>query len=83
MDRNFPPFLQVCVELAKVLLHLSDQYYLDEFVSLRLSAMVSLAVCCPELVAPYLTDEFYAPNYSLRQRMDILEVRIHVDNEPH
>ena len=73
-ERETFPFLQVCVELAKVLLHLSDQYFLDEFVSLRMSAMVSLAVCCPDLVAPYLTDEFYAPNYSLRQRMDMLEV---------
>ena len=71
------PFFQVCVELAKVLLHLSDQYYLDDFVSLRMSAMVSLAVCSPDLVAPYLTDEFYAPNFSLRQRMDILEVHLH------
>lgn len=36
--------------------------------------MVALAVSCPDQVAPYLTSEFYSPNYNLRQRIDILEV---------
>ncbi len=76
-EKEIFPFFQVCVELVKVLLHLSDQYFLDNFVPLRMSAMVSLAVCSPDLVASYLTAEFYAPNYSLRQRMDVLEVHLH------
>lgn len=62
------------MELSKVLLHLSDRYALPEFVSLRHRALVALAVTCPSLVAPYLTREFYGPHYTLRQRMDMLDV---------
>lgn len=69
------------MELAKIFLHLSDNFSLDEFVSLRLSAMVSLTVCCPDLVTPYFTKQFYAPNYSLRQRLDILEVPESIANK--
>lgn len=58
----------------KVLLHLSDTFALPEFTDCRLRAMTSLAVTCPSPSAQYLTGEFYAPNYSLRQRMDVLEV---------
>lgn len=62
------------MELAKILLHLSDDYSFEDFSKLRHCAMVALTVLCPDLVTPYLTQEFYAPNYSLRHRMDILEV---------
>ena len=62
------------MELAKILLHLSDVYALPGFTNTRHSSLVALAVTRPRLVAPYLTREFYAPNYNLRQRMDILEV---------
>jgi len=64
----------VCVELTKILLHLSDTFALENFATSRHRAMVALAVLCPQQVVPYLTREFYAPNYSLRHRMDILEV---------
>ena len=66
----------MCEELAKVLLHLSDNFAFDDFSARRHGAMVALAVLCPEQVTPYLTREFYAPNYTLRHRMDILEVII-------
>lgn len=69
-----PSVPQVCVELARVLLHLTDSYALSDFASLRHKALVALAVTCPSPTAHYLTSEFYAPNYTLRQRMDILEV---------
>ncbi len=62
------------MELIKILFHLSDSFSLDNFSSQRHRSMVALATLCPKLVVPYLTQEFYAPNYSLRHRMDILEV---------
>lgn len=69
-----PSPVQVCVELARVLLHLQDSYDLPSFARLRHAALVSLTVHQPLLLAPYLTSEFYGPHHSTRQRMDILEV---------
>ena len=46
-----PPDLQeVCLEVVKVLLHLSDSFGLPEFSSLRQKALVTLAVECPQQV---------------------------------
>ena len=46
-----PPDLQeVCLEVVKVLLHLSDSFGLPEFGSLRQKALVALAVECPRQV---------------------------------
>lgn len=84
-----PSIPQVCVELARVLLHLTDSYDLSDFASLRHKALVALAVTCPSPTAHYLTSEFYGPNYTLRQRMDILEVyglcksSHHTSSHPH
>ena len=69
-----PTSFQVCQELAKVLLHLSDALALPELPGLRHKALVALAVARPVPLAQYLTTEFYSPHYSLRQRTDILEV---------
>jgi len=62
------------VELCRILLHLDDQFALVSFTLLRFRAMVSLAVTVPAIVAEYLGAEFYARNYNIRQRMDILDV---------
>jgi hypothetical protein len=64
------------VELAKILLHLDNSYAMDEFSTQRHKAMVAVTVLCPQLVAPYFTQEFYAPNYTLRHRLDVLEVSL-------
>ena len=69
-----PSPVQVCVELARALLHLQDCYDLPSFARLRHTALTSLTVHQPLLVAGYLTTEFYSPTHSTRQRMDILEV---------
>ena len=42
---------EVCLEVVKVLLHLSDSFGLPEFSSLRHKALVALAVGCPEQVS--------------------------------
>ncbi|XP_007423899.1 telomere length regulation protein TEL2 homolog isoform X1 [Python bivittatus] len=65
---------ELSVELAKVLLHLEEKSYIEGFVGLRQGALVAVTVTDPIRVAQYLTSEFYSLNYSLRQRMDILDV---------
>ncbi|XP_026538274.1 telomere length regulation protein TEL2 homolog isoform X1 [Notechis scutatus] len=65
---------EMSVELAKVLLHLEEKSYIEGFVGLRQGALVAVTVADPIRVAKYLTSEFYSLNYSLRQRMDILDV---------
>lgn len=69
-------FHHLSVQLVTALLYLQDQYSLEDYYQLRFSSMVAATVGCPIPVAGYLTKEFYAPNYSLRQRMDILDVLI-------
>lgn len=65
---------EVSVALVKVLLHLEDRFNTQGFLRLRQKAMVSLTVTDTLAVTGYLTTEFYSLNYSLRQRLDILEV---------
>ncbi|XP_001915287.2 telomere length regulation protein TEL2 homolog [Equus przewalskii] len=65
---------EVSVELAKVLLHLEEKTSVAGFEGLRQRALVAVTVTDPARVAKYLTSQFYALNYSLRQRMDILDV---------
>ena len=64
----------VSVELVKLLLHLQDKYSTDKFCELRHNAMVSVTIRSPQQIACYLTEEFFAPNYNLQQRMDMLNV---------
>lgn len=72
-----PDLSEVCVEMAKVLLHLHDNWDLDDFSSLRHGALVALTTMRPRLLAPFLTTQFYSPNHNTRQRLDILEVLHH------
>ncbi|XP_063901002.1 telomere length regulation protein TEL2 homolog isoform X2 [Zophobas morio] len=59
--------IEVSVELAKILLHLQDDYSIENFTEMRIKSMVALTVFCPEKVATFLSTEFYAVNYSLQQ----------------
>ncbi|XP_059572180.1 telomere length regulation protein TEL2 homolog isoform X3 [Alligator mississippiensis] len=74
IQRNTAATQEVSVELAKVLLHLEEKTYIDDFVELRQKALVTVTITDPIPVAQYLTSQFYSMNYSLRQRMDILDV---------
>ncbi|XP_059834861.1 telomere length regulation protein TEL2 homolog isoform X2 [Hypanus sabinus] len=67
---------EVSVELTKVLLHLEDKFGIVGFTGLRQRALVALTVTSVVPVTQYLTSEFYAVNYSLSQRMDILDVLV-------
>uniref|UniRef100_A0A8C0GEK7 Telomere length regulation protein TEL2 homolog n=1 Tax=Chelonoidis abingdonii TaxID=106734 RepID=A0A8C0GEK7_CHEAB len=70
--RNSATTREVSMELAKVLLHLEEKTYIEGFVELRKRALV--AVTITDAVVQYLTSQFYSLNYSLCQRMDILDV---------
>ncbi|NXE27523.1 TELO2 protein, partial [Ardeotis kori] len=67
---------EVSVELAKILLHLEEKTCMEGFVELRRRAQVAVLTTDPIPVAKYLTSQFYSLNYSLRQRMDILDVLV-------
>ncbi|XP_016157244.1 PREDICTED: telomere length regulation protein TEL2 homolog, partial [Ficedula albicollis] len=67
---------QVSVELAKILLHLEEKTCIEGFVEIRQRAQVAVLTTDPIPVAKYLTSQFYSLNYSLRQRMDILDVLV-------
>uniref|UniRef100_A0A3Q3M0Z3 Telomere length regulation protein TEL2 homolog n=1 Tax=Mastacembelus armatus TaxID=205130 RepID=A0A3Q3M0Z3_9TELE len=65
---------EISVQMTKVLLHMENKYNINGFLVHRQAVMTALTVidCIP--VTQYLTTEFYSLNYSLRQRLDILEV---------
>uniref|UniRef100_UPI0037E9A757 telomere length regulation protein TEL2 homolog n=1 Tax=Semicossyphus pulcher TaxID=241346 RepID=UPI0037E9A757 len=65
---------EISVQLTKVLLHMEDKHSMSGFLGLRQATMVALTVTDTIPVTQYLTTEFYSLNYSLRQRLDILEV---------
>ncbi|NWV82990.1 TELO2 protein, partial [Dasyornis broadbenti] len=67
---------EVSVELAKILLHLEEKTCIEGFVELRQRAQVAVLITDPIPVAKYLTSQFYSLNYSLCQRMDILDVLV-------
>ena len=47
-------FFQVAVEMLAALLHLQNDYALEDFVSIRHRAMVALTVACPKDVCDLL-----------------------------
>ncbi|NXE53981.1 TELO2 protein, partial [Casuarius casuarius] len=67
---------EVSVELAKILLHLEEKTCIEGFAELRQRAQVAVLTTDPIPVAQYLTSQFYSLNYSLRQRMDVLDVLV-------
>uniref|UniRef100_A0A8C8E5M2 Telomere length regulation protein TEL2 homolog n=1 Tax=Otus sunia TaxID=257818 RepID=A0A8C8E5M2_9STRI len=67
---------EVSVELAKILLHLEEKTCMEGFGELRQRAQVAVLTTDPIPVAQYLTSQFYSLNYSLRQRIDILDVLV-------
>ncbi|NXM07665.1 TELO2 protein, partial [Tyrannus savana] len=74
--RNPAATREVSVELAKILLHLEEKTCIEGFVELRQRAQVAVLTTDPIPVSKYLTSQFYSLNYSLRQRMDILDILV-------
>ncbi|XP_032429904.1 telomere length regulation protein TEL2 homolog isoform X1 [Xiphophorus hellerii] len=72
--RNVFAAKEISVQMTKVLLHMEDKFSVSGFLVLRQAAMVALTAVDSVPVTQFLTTEFYSLNYSLRQRLDILEV---------
>lgn len=49
-----PDLLEVCTELAKVLLHLEDKTSMEDFIQLRLEALIELSYHCPSQVSKFI-----------------------------
>jgi telomere length regulation protein len=65
---------EIAADFIRILLRLENRYATVDFDTLRFQTMVALTAACPVIVADILGKEFYARNYSIRQRMDILDV---------
>ncbi|XP_054164761.1 telomere length regulation protein TEL2 homolog [Oppia nitens] len=72
---------EVSLDFIQILFRLDDNYAINDFVGLRLRAMISLCVCSPKSVSTYLCQQFYGPNYTIRQRLDTLEVLLSSSTE--
>lgn len=48
-----PDLLEICTELAKVLLHLEDKTSMEDFIQLRLEALIELSYHCPSQVSKF------------------------------
>jgi len=73
-------FIQICVEMLKIILHKSNNYSIENFEDIRMNALISLTVHYPKESAQYLTSQFYEPGYTLTQRTDILSVNTTFNN---
>ncbi|KAN0021868.1 hypothetical protein ACTFIU_004013 [Dictyostelium citrinum] len=64
---------ELSVQLTSSLIHLTNEYDLESFSSIRHESLVALATQSTSLVIPYLTDAFKQKNFSIGQRIEILE----------
>lgn len=74
---RLPDLRDVCVELTAALLHLgTNSLVMDNDTSnhQRFLAQVALSAECCDLVVPKLLDEFFGDNYTVSQRIDMLDV---------
>jgi telomere length regulation protein len=62
-------------------LHLGNDYSLEEFSEIRIGVLVAVAVQCPLVVGGHLTEQFYERNFALGQRFDMLDTIIGAVNE--
>ncbi len=76
--RSQPSDLEdVCIPLASALLHASDEFSLPDFERLKMNALVALLVAAPKRVAEFLGLHFCSPNWSIQQRVDMLDAAHH------
>lgn len=64
---------ELAQSLASTLLHVINNFELDNFDQQKLEAMTALIEYEPTRVIPFLTSEFYAANYSIHERYVILD----------
>lgn len=68
-------------QFLKILIDLQDKFSIPDFHVLRMKALVAICVSHPQESASFLTQEFYQPNYSICQRLDMLHVITAVSKE--
>lgn len=73
IKEDSPGLSDLAVEIVRLLLHIEDRYSTENFNEVRLKCIVAVCVKRPVDVSSYLTEEFYAKNYSLQHRIDILD----------
>lgn len=64
---------EVSETLASCLLHLEDKFELKDFHTLKLNSLTALVTHSTQPTVKYLTYQFFQPNFSLQQRLDMLE----------
>lgn len=64
---------ELAQSLSSTLLHVINNYELENFDEQKLEAMTALIEYEPSRVIPFLTSEFYAANYSIHERYVILD----------
>ena len=57
---------ELCVEVAKLLLHIEDKYSTSGFEGYRVGALTALLTRQPEKMSSYLIQQFYTSDYSIR-----------------
>ena len=62
----------LATHFLKILMDLQDRFSIANFAVLRMEALVAVCVTHPQPSAQFLTREFYRPNYSIAQRLDML-----------
>lgn len=62
--------------LSRDLLQLQDIFGTNRFCAKRQAGLAALVERDPYRIAPYLSKQFYSPNYDIRVRLDILDVLV-------
>eukprot|EP00743_Colponemidia_sp_Colp-15_P011015 GILK01012224.1.p1 GENE.GILK01012224.1~~GILK01012224.1.p1 ORF type:complete len:373 (-),score=86.03 GILK01012224.1:16-1062(-) len=70
---DLPDLSILCVEFARLLVHLEDTGSNEEFGTQKIQALQAIAVMRPMQVGPALCIEFYSNNTSLRNRYEVLQ----------
>jgi hypothetical protein len=64
---------ELAVTVSSTLLHVMNNYELEDFDRQKMDAMVALVAYAPNKVIPFLTKELYAANYSSHERFVMLD----------
>lgn len=71
----------VAVPLTSALLHASDEFNIVNFETMRIRGLIALASQCKSLVPTFVGKQFCEPNWSIQQRMDMLECMMEAASE--
>ncbi|KAL5264428.1 hypothetical protein ACHWQZ_G005499 [Mnemiopsis leidyi] len=72
---------ELALEITQIILSLSSEFYMEDFIECRKRILVNCAVVAPRTVADYLSYQFYEDNYTIGHRLDILDVIVQASRE--